>query len=118
MQIVELVKIAKATGHLWTIPQTCPPIGDLPQTWAMCHIHDCAGGYLAVLDRTVAGDLLESRVYFEAADTFSWETLSKLILHGLGLDETVDMANDEDMREIAKAVGAPLEETPMLMSGR
>ncbi|ORY27063.1 hypothetical protein BCR39DRAFT_539076 [Naematelia encephala] len=117
-QIVELVKIAKTTGKLWTIPQTQPSLGSLAQIWALCHIHDCASGYLALLDSILANKYAPDGIYFEENGKFAWEELSKGILRGLGLEEKMDVAGQEEMVRIADILGTEVEGVAVQMSGR
>jgi len=115
-QIVELVKIAKSTSHLYSIPTSTSD--SLPQTWAFCHVEDCAAADLLLLDQAMANSPDADGIYFTENGSFSWEELPKRILRGLGMDEEIRPSGEAEMRKMGDVLGVEFDIVKIQMAGR
>jgi nucleoside-diphosphate-sugar epimerase len=101
IQIVGLCKVMLHYGKPVVIPGT----DKQPQIYAICHVEDIAGMYVALIRKTLTGESARSGLYFAESGVVEWEKLATRFAAGLNLPEEIMEATPEMMRDMAKILG-------------
>ncbi|KAJ4477469.1 NAD-P-binding protein [Lentinula aciculospora] len=118
IQIVALVRVARALGQLFQVDKT-------DTTWPLMHIDDQVALYATVLSNILQLKAPHGKdgFYFSENGTFSWRSLSLAIVNALrrqiGLDSTHKLlvATDEDLNAMATVLGCDVGMVPVSLAG-
>jgi hypothetical protein len=116
-QIVDTVKVAIKLGKL-ARPSPEPRSKDLPQTYALSHVEDCAAVYRLLIEKAWRDEPVDSGFYFTENGVLEWDGLYKRFTAGLGLNQRIDDATEEEQVQMAQVLGQKTDLLRVQFAGR
>ncbi|KAJ3711978.1 hypothetical protein C8R42DRAFT_728293 [Lentinula raphanica] len=118
IQIVALVRVARALGQLYQVDQT-------DTLWALMHIDDQVKLYATLLSNLIRLQAPYGRdgFYFSENGTFSWRSLSLAIVNALRKRNSLEtiqelpVATDDDLIAMGKVLGCDAGMVPVSLAG-
>ncbi|KAI1415130.1 NAD(P)-binding protein [Hypoxylon sp. FL1857] len=118
-QIVAIVQAAKALKRVYRVDSDRP-------VWPVCHIIDNTTLYIELLQKILADENPshgKNGYYLASSGSVAWDDLYTAVAAALAkrdvvVDDSVTLANDQILEDMAAALGCPKEFVPVQLGGR
>ncbi|KAI1175575.1 hypothetical protein F4777DRAFT_322778 [Nemania sp. FL0916] len=118
IQTVAVVRAAEALKRVYRVESDRP-------IWPVCHVRDNTNMYLELMRKILAGENPghgKNGYYLAASGSLAWDDIyaaiaTALAKRGVITDDTVVMANDENLEAMGKGLGCPVAKVSLMLGG-